>query len=232
MLYSVMETAKNITDSVLVGFSGGKDSAVTLDLCVRHFKRVRPYFMYIVPGLEFQEVTLRYYEKRYGMEIMRVPHFMLSDFLRAGSFRMPDDSVPVVKTADLYAYLREKTGIHWIAAGERIADSIVRRAMIKRSSAIDQKRGRIYPIAYWTKAHVLSYLKLRRLPLSLENKELGFSFRSLQGKDLEKIKRRFPEDFEKIKKMFPLVEAELKRGEFYAPDLSDGTDQEKPDQAG
>lgn len=232
MLYSVMKTAKNITDSVLVGFSGGKDSAVTLDLCVRHFKRVRPYFMYIVPGLEFQEVTLRYYEKRYGMEIMRVPHFMLSDFLRAGSFRMPDDSVPLVKTADLYAYLREKTGIHWIAAGERIADSIVRRAMIKRSSAIDTKRGRIYPIAYWTKAHVLSYLKLRRLPLSLENKELGFSFRSLQGKDLEKIKRRFPEDFEKIKKMFPLVEAELKRGEFYAPDLSDGTDQEKPDQAG
>lgn len=79
---------------------------------------------------------------------------------------------------------------------------------------------------------MLSYLKLRRLPLSLENKELGFSFRSLQGKDLGKIKRRFPEDFEKIKKMFPLVEAELKRGEFYAPDLSDGTDQEKPDQAG
>lgn len=230
-MLTVVETAKNITDSVLVGFSGGKDSVVTLDLCHKHFKRVQPYFMYLVPNLEFQEITLRYYEKRYGMEIMRVPHFMLSDFLKAGSFRMPDESVPTVKTADLYEYLRNKTGIHWIAAGERIADSIVRRAMIKHSSAIDPKRGRIYPIAYWTKAHVLSYLKMHRLPLSLENKELGFSFRSLHGKDLAKIKKRFPKDFEKIKKMFPLVEAELKRGEFYG-NLPDDENHAQPDKTG
>lgn len=150
-LYYTLETASKITDAVLVGFSGGKDSVVTLDLCMRYFKRVTPYFMYLVRGLEFQERTIQFYENKYDTEILRVPHFMLSDFLRYGSFRMPDLDVPIVHTVDLYNYMRNKTGIYWIAAGERISDSIVRRAMIKSSGTIDKKRGRIYPIAQWNR---------------------------------------------------------------------------------
>nr|DAX99465.1 MAG TPA: hypothetical protein [Caudoviricetes sp.] len=204
-----------ITDSVMVGFSGGKDSAACLDLCFKYFKNVQPFFMYIVPDLEFQERTLRYYEKRYETEIIRVPHFMLSDFLRYGTFRLPDLDVPMVKTVELYNYLRELTDIYWIAAGERIADSIIRRAMIKESSSIDEKRGRFYPLAYWDINHVRSYNKAHRLPLSLENKTLGYSFRSLMAQDLMDIKKYFPDDYEKIKDMFPLVDVELKWGEMY-----------------
>lgn len=204
-----------MTDSVLVGFSGGKDSAACLDLCFKYFKNVQPFFMYIVPDLEFQERTLRYYEKRYKTEIIRVPHFMLSDFLRYGTFRLPDLDVPMVKTVELYNYLRELTDIYWIAAGERIADSIIRRAMIKESSSIDEKRGRFYPLAYWDVNHVRSYNKANRLPLSLENKTLGYSFRSLMAQDLMNIKKYFPDDYEKIKDMFPLVDVELKWGEMY-----------------
>lgn len=204
-----------ITDSVLVGFSGGKDSAACLDLCFRYFKNVKPFFMYIVPDLEFQERTLRYYEKRYNTEIIRVPHFMLSDFLRYGTYRLPDLDVPMVKTVELYNYLRELTDIYWIAAGERVSDSIVRRAMIKNSSSVDTKRGRFYPLAYWNVNHVRSYNKTNKLPLSLENKILGHSFRSLTAKDLVNIKRCFPNDFEKIKDMYPLVDVELKWGERY-----------------
>lgn len=214
-LMDVVKTARNITDSVMVGFSGGKDSAVTLDLCFKAFPHVQPFFMYIVKGLEFQERTLRYYEKRYKTKILRVPHFMLSDFYNSGSFRERDNNVPIVKTVELYNYLREKTGMYWIAAGERIADSIVRRAMIKHSGAIDKKRGRIYPIAYWNKAQVMAYVKLNHLPLSYENRYLGFSFRSLQGKDLIKIREHFPEDYEKIKAAFPLVDAAVKKEEFF-----------------
>lgn len=214
-LYDPIKTQSMITDSVIVGFSGGKDSAACLDLCFKYFKNVQPFFMYIVPDLEFQERTLRYYEKRYKTEIIRVPHFMLSDFLRYGTFRLPDLDVPMVKTVELYNYLRELTDIYWIAAGERIADSIIRRAMIKESSSIDEQRGRFYPLAYWDINHVRSYNKANRLPLSLENKTLGYSFRSLMANDLMDIKKYFPDDYEKIKDMFPLVDVELKWGEMY-----------------
>ena len=214
-MFEVVRTASKITNKILVGFSGGKDSAATLDLCFRYFPVVQPYFMYIVKGLNFQERTLRYYEKRYHCKIIRIPHFMLSDFLQGGSFRLPDYTVPTVKTIDIYNYLRSRTGIHWIAGGERMADSIVRNAMLKQSGAIDRFRGRVYPLAYWNKKQVLSYVKLRKLPLSLENRILGFSFRGLQGADMYKIKQAFPEDYEKIRRVFPLIEAAVKRYEYY-----------------
>lgn len=214
-LFDSIKAMAAITDSVLVGFSGGKDSAACLDICFKYFKHVQPYFMYIVPNLEFQERTLRYYEKRYKTKILRVPHFMLSDFLRYGSFRMPDMEVPMVKTVELYNYLREKTGIYWICAGERITDSLVRRAMIKESSSIDMKRGRFYPLAYWKVNHVRLYNNQNKLPLSLENKALTHSFRSLMPMEITEIKNKFPQDYEKIKKMFPLIETTVKWGEFF-----------------
>lgn len=213
-LYDTVRIASNITNSILVGFSGGKDSAATLDLCFKHFDKVQPYFMYIVPGLEFQERTLRYYEKRYGTEIIRIPHFMVSEFLRYGTFRRFDFDVPVVKAVEAYNYLRERTGIYWIAAGERISDSIVRRAMIKESGTIDAKRGRIYPVGEWRKAHIMNYGKLNRLPISIESRVLGFSFRSLLPKEMMIIKQKFPRDYEKIKQFYPLIEASVKHEEF------------------
>lgn len=214
-LYDPIKTQATITDSTVVLFSGGKDSAVALDLCFKYFKKVVPVFMFIVKDLEFQEITLRWYEDRYNIEILRVPHFMLSDFLRYGSFRIMDLDVPVIKTIDLYNYIREVTGVYWISGGERIADSIFRRAMIKKSSSIDKERGKFYPLAYWNKAQVMSYVKHKKLPLSLESRALGFSFRSLYGDELKTIKGKFPNDFEKIKNDFPLVEASIKWSEIH-----------------
>ena len=215
LLLQPVQTAAALTDSVIVGFSGGKDSVVTLDLCVKHFARVEAYFLYYVPGLSFQERMLQWAERRYDITIYRLPHFELSQFLQLGAFRPVDLSVPTVEVADLYAHLRAHFGIHWIAAGERIADSIWRRAMIKHSGTIDRQRGRIYPVAHFTKAHIFAYIKAHRLPISEESRVLGFSFRSLQAEDMIKIRQHYPADFAKIKAMFPLVEAGIKHKEFY-----------------
>ena len=215
LLLQPVQTAAALTDSVIVGFSGGKDSVVTLDLCVKHFTRVEAYFLYYVPGLSFQERMLQWAERRYGITIYRLPHFELSQFMQLGAFRPVDLSVLTVEVADLYAHLRAHFGIHWIAAGERIADSIWRRAMIKHSGTIDRQRGRIYPVAHFTKAHIFAYIKAHRLPVSEESRVLGFSFRSLQADDMIKIRQHYPADFAKIKAMFPLVEAGIKHKEFY-----------------
>lgn len=215
LLFDSIKTQSKVTDSVIVGFSGGKDSIVCTDLCFRYFDNVKLFFMYLVPGLEFQEKTLRWYENKYNTEIIRIPHFECSEFLKYGSFTMADWNVDVVGMNDVYEYLRQQTGIHWIAAGERCADSIVRNAMIKKSGSIDYKRGRFYPLAYWKKSEVLQYIKQKKLYLSPEQKKLGFSFRSLAGSELAVIKEKYPQDYEKILKVYPFAGAGVERFEKY-----------------
>lgn len=214
-LYDRIKTMSKITDSVLVGFSGGKDSIVTMDLCFKYFKRVVPFFMYICPGLEFQEKQLRWYENKYNTEIVRLPHMEVSEFFRYGSFRTPDFGVPVISVNDIYEYMRLQTGIYWIAAGERIADSIVRRAMIKHSGSIDLKRGRFYPVSEWKKSEIMNYIKSAKLKLGDDSKRLGFSFRGLTGYELAEIKRNFPTDYKQILRIYPFAEAAVMRYEKY-----------------
>lgn len=63
LLFDPIKTQSRVADSVIVGFSGGKDSIVTLDLCFKYFKRVVPFFMYLVPELEFQEKNVKMVRK-------------------------------------------------------------------------------------------------------------------------------------------------------------------------
>lgn len=218
-LFDPIKAQSKITNAVLVGFSGGKDSVVTLDMCFKHFDRVVPFFMYMVPNLSFQERQLQWYEKKYNTEIIRIPHFQVSEFMRYGTFRNFDFDVPIVSITDIYTYMRLKTGISWVAAGERIKDSLVRRAMIKNTGSVDIKRNRFYPVAYWNKAEVLHYIKFHKLLLGEDSKSLGFSFKSLEGKELHMVKTKFPSDYEKILRMYPFAEAAVKR---YERAVSDG----------
>lgn len=215
LLFDPIKTQSKLTDSVIVGFSGGKDSIVTMDLCFKYFKNVKPYFMYLVPDLEFQEKMLKRYEERYETEIIRIPHFECSNFMKYGSFTIMDFDVDIVNINDSYNYLRDLTGYHWISAGERCADSIIRNAMIKKSGSVDHKRGRFYPLAYWKKHEVLQYIKYKKLYLSKEQRELGFSFRSLAGKELAVIKQLYPDDYEKILRVYPFAGAGVERFEKY-----------------
>lgn len=214
-LLDQIKTQASITDSVLVSFSMGKDSIAVLDLCFKYFKTVQSFFMYMVPGLKFQEEALAKYEHHYHTKIIRVPHFETADFYRFGSFRDADYSVPRVKIRQIYDYLRQKTGIYWIAGGEKINDSIVRRAMLKHSGSIDEQRLRFYPIMYWTDKEVKQYIKMNGLLYPKFNRELGFSFHSLAGKELSAIKHIYPQDYERILKFFPEAAAGVLRYETY-----------------
>ena len=213
LLFEPVKLASRFSDEVIVSFSGGKDSVVVLDLCVRYFKRVHVFFMYQVPGLSFQEATLRWYEDRYGLKIHRVPHPELAEWLRLGLFRHEDWSVPAIGFNDLYHYVRVVTGGWWIAAGERIADSIWRRAMMKRAGSVDRLRGRFYPLMYWRKEDVLRYIAQRRLKVSPEGKYLGHSFRSLEPEEMFLTKLNYPTDFAKIERWFPFVGAAVMKFE-------------------
>ena len=214
-LFDPIKAQSKVTDSVLVGFSGGKESVVVLDLCMRYFKNVQPFFMYICPNLSFQERTLAWYEKKYQTSIIRIPHMDVSEFFHYGSFRPPDYTFPIVSINDIYHYLRLQTDIWWIAAGERINDSIVRRAMMKKSGSIDVQRGRLYPISMWNKREVMDYIKFHNLYLGADSRKLGFSYCSLWGKELSMLKQHFPDDYAKVIRLYPFAEAGVRRFEQY-----------------
>jgi phosphoadenosine phosphosulfate reductase len=212
-LYDPLRRMVDLTDSVIVFYSGGKDSAVVLDLAFRHFKNVYPVLMYYVPELSFQEAIVEWAQAHYSTEVYKVPHFELSSMYRFGVFAKPDPAVRVTKMVDIYAHVREVFGCRWIVAGERCADSTIRNAMIKKSGPIDANRGRFFPLAFWTKAHVVAYIKSRFIKVTPESAILGSSFAGIVPKQLVEIRKHYPDDYRKIVAAFPLVEASVVRFE-------------------
>lgn len=208
-LFDPVKTMAKITDSVILGFSTGKDSIVTLDLASRYFRNIYCYFLYIAPGLEFQERILRKYERRYKIEIERLPHPDVSNFFKYGTYRPADRGVRTVEFTDLHAYLRVKSGYRWIIGGERINDSLTRRAYLKQSGSIDLKSFRMYPIISWSKQTVLEYIRRKKLVLPNDLNVIGKSFCSLNGRELLYVKEHYPEDFERIKSFYPLCEVSV-----------------------
>lgn len=214
-LFDPIKTHSKVTDSVIVAFSGGKESIVTLDLCCRYFKNVKAFFLYICPDLSFREKTLQWYEKKYQIEIMRLPHMDLSSALRYGFFRNSDYSVPILSMNEIYHYVRLKFGTWWISAGERMDDSLWRRGMIHSTGTIDEKRGRFFPVATWSKKEILDYIKFHNLYIGADSKVLGHSFQGPIGYELQFVKKYYPEDYQKMLNLFPFCEGHLFRYETF-----------------
>ena len=58
----------------LLAFSTGKD-AVAAYLAIRdHFEEVVPYYLYLVPGLEFVDEQIDMYERQFGFKVTQLPH--------------------------------------------------------------------------------------------------------------------------------------------------------------
>jgi phosphoadenosine phosphosulfate reductase len=223
----VVEEAKGRgIDEVIVGVSGGMDSVATLDVCLRSFRVVRPYFMYVVPGLEFQERYLRYLERFYGVAIDRVPHWMLARVYRDAVFRHSTDqtaSLRKCRPAHFAAWIRQRTNLWWLATGEKAGDSLERNTSMVRDGAVQESRGRVYPLAWWSTSDVQSYLASKRLALPPDynlNEQSDPALRSQRGssfggivtmREIVMIAERFPGDLAKIRRVFPLVDVQLQR---------------------
>ena len=67
----------------------------------------------------------------------------------------------------------------------------------------------------WKKRDVLDYIKFHGLYIGQDSKELGFSFKSLWGKELSMVKEHFPDDYQKVLRLYPFAAAGVKRFEEY-----------------
>lgn len=205
--------ARERFDSVIVSYSGGKDSLAVMDMCVRTFKRVDAFMMEFVPGLSLTDAAIEYAEKRWSIRVRRMIHWVTVRAIAEGCFCDTNWKKMVAKMSltDVYVQARLDTGLDLIATGAKRADGIWRRRVMNSSKNLGNV---ICPIAGWQKAHVLAYLKLQGIPIP-KNEGSNANGVDLSTPSLLWLHDNHPDDFKKLCEVFPYAEAVIWRRTFY-----------------
>lgn len=220
----VIARIREQTDTILLAFSCGKDSIGTWLECRRHFSHIIPFYMYLVPGLEFVERSLRYYEQWFGCHILRVPHPSLYRMLANLVFQPPERlsvlaaaRLPIFDYPDMYAAVRQSASVPdaaYVASGVRAVDSPYRMVAIKRYGAINHKKRHFFPLWDWRKDRLLAAIQSSGVKLPADYRVFGRSFDGLDYRFLAPIRDTWPDDYRRILEFFPLAELEIKRREY------------------
>jgi 3'-phosphoadenosine 5'-phosphosulfate sulfotransferase (PAPS reductase)/FAD synthetase len=216
----ILRKRREQTDTILVAYSGGKDSLCVLDLCVRQFKRVICFYMYWSPDMFVIQKQVDYAKKRWGVDVVFLPHFVALNCLREGVFcnqGEANDRVPELKLKDIYGIALQQTHTDLMATGAKDADGLPRRQFFAniRDSKEPIWQKVIYPIRKWRKHHILSYLKAHNIPLPPAEAGSVTSGVDLSWGSLMWLWKDHRSDFEKLEKMFPYIRAQVKRTEWY-----------------
>lgn len=205
----------------LLQFSAGKDS-IACWLALRGKMEIAPYYLYLIPDLEFVEESLRYYEKFFGQRVIRVPHPSLYRMIANHVFRPPEQCM-IAEDADLpeFSYDDVEKAICddrkmpklWSANGARMADSIMRRQFFTKYPPINPKRRVFYPVWDWNVKMIVDAMNAVGCRLPIDYDIFGMSFDGLDFRFLKPIKEHFPRDYARILEWFPLAELELYRYE-------------------
>ena len=207
----------------LLAFSTGKD-AIAAWLAIRDsFDAVHPYYLYLVPGLEFVEESLAYYEQFFGVKIARLPHPSIHRWLNNFTFQPPERCAVIEQAAlpefdyrDIRKVMIEDRGLSetmLVADGVRAADSPMRRIAIKTHGPISLNQGRYHPVWDWLKADLIACFRKHGVKLPVDYKLFGRSFDGLDLRFLLPLKKHRPADYRKILEWFPLADLEVFRWE-------------------
>ena len=202
-------------DSVVVAYSGGKDSMTVMDLCCRTFKRVEAFYMYFVPGLEAEEAKLRFCKERFGVTVRQMPHWASIRCLKTWAYVDPQpalDLLPDWQLRDCYQLMLDDTGCGFVAAGAKKADSSWRRRFMKGTEHWDFL---LNPIADWNKFDVLGYLKSQEIPIPEARDAKNATGIDLSMASLRHLHDGRPDDFDRLSKYFPYIGAVLAHREFF-----------------
>lgn len=214
---------RELQTETLLAFSTGKD-AIAAWLAIRdHFDKVHPYYLYLVPGLEFVEESLAYYEQFFGVKIARLPHPSLHRWLNTYTFQ-PPERVAVINQAklpwhdykDIRKVMIEDRGLQedmLVADGVRAADSPMRRIAIMSHGPITLNQGRYHPIWDWRKADLLDCFRKSGVKLPEDYKLFGRSFDGLDLRFLLPLKKHRPKDYQTVLEWFPCADLEVFRWE-------------------
>lgn len=145
--------------SILVSFSGGKDSLTLLYLAKQIFEHVECFFMYFVPGILSVENRIDIASQKYNVKIYKIRHWNYFKCKKYGIFCNAED-VKERTLSDIYTDIRELSGIIPILVGAKRDDGQWRRT--NTANAITGSYGNVYrPIFEWTTYDVLGFCKMK-----------------------------------------------------------------------
>lgn len=210
----ILKEARKRSGSVLVSFSGGKDSLVVMDLCVRTFDRVEAFFMQWVPGIQCVEAPAIESAARFGVKLHMTPHWGGMRALKYGVYCFnPNerDMWPDVKLRDIYSIMIEETGIPLIAMGGKRKDGLWRRRNLDSTKNWGEV---ITPIVGWSNHEVAAHLVSRGIPIPKGDSTDG------SGVDLSRpsvlwLHDHHPDDFAVLETHFPFVRAIVEQRRLY-----------------
>lgn len=220
----VQQVRKETGAKTLLAFSSGKDSIAAMLAIRDHFDDVIPFYLYLVPDLEFVEDALDYYERTLfgGRKIIRMPHPSLYRWLN-GKVYQPPHHAPVIEAAQLpefdYKDVHDLIRMEYdapkalVATGVRAADSPMRHISIMQHGAILRNKGEYFPVWDWKQDRLLTEIEKSGVKLPIDYKIFGRSFDGLDARFLIPMKKHLPRDYQKVLEWFPLAEADVFRAE-------------------
>ena len=220
------EQIREKTDTVVFGFSRGKDTLAAVPWLQEFFPRVVMFHVDGCPGVPFVERSLAFYERWFETEIYRCYSSDFFDSVASLNYQPVEDEdwIDALHFADL-AYTNDHIaemirdvhadGSAWIAWGISCEDSIVRKSQAKYREGINAEKRVFYPCFNWRREHVMQSLKATGIPLPEDYKMSCRSFSTpLNLRHLARMREMYPDDFEAVKMVYPFIEASIARNEF------------------
>lgn len=215
-------------DTCIMSFSTGKDSIGAWLQVRKYFKHVVPFFQSFVPGMQFIEDNLRYYEDFFGCHIYRFPSPQMYAIIRNGVFQPPERWQAIATIMDelpdksytkevLVDFIREYGNLPqsaYSAVGLRVVDNPMRRMSITKSGAVNHVKKTFFPIYDWNQERLLKEIDDAGVKLPTDYRMWANSFDSLEYGYIKNLRQYYPEDYERLLHTFPMAQLEFwRRGE-------------------
>jgi hypothetical protein len=219
----IAEYKERFGDKTLIAFSRGKDSIATA-LALRDKIEMIPFHYDTVPGLEFIDESIAYYEKNlFGRRILRMPNPSFYRHMRDGMFQpmrrsqtLAATTIPYFNHASVVELVQQQEGIEGeilSATGLRALDNAIRFLSLRKHGPIRPTAGNWAPIWDWTKGRLMEEIETSGISLPPDYLFLPRSLDGFSYLYLAPLRKLYPRDYQRILAWFPLAEAELLRFE-------------------
>ena len=218
---------------VIVAFSRGKDSICAMISLLAAGVEVIPVHLWRVPGLKFEDDSIRDFERFFDTKIYNLPHRDFWYYLAEGVHTAPWQSA-IIAAAGIeqipfplfWTMVKESLDLPedtWVCDGVRAADSPMRRLAMQTHGPWTDKLEKVDGESYKTRtAHVVWDWKIadirrciaqNNVQLPVDYDLFGRTFDGLDYRFIKPVQEHLPEDYETVRRWFPGVDLEMMRYE-------------------